>query len=92
MIPETGYKEAETESMARRMRTNTVKLSARLEDEIPELICTPDEDSYQITGTLLKKDGISFELLTGRMQKHISSGYLELKEYDELVNNIRDLL
>lgn len=78
--------------MAHRMKLNTEKLSARLEDEIPEVICTPKEDEYQVTVTLLKKNGITFDLLTARMQQHISGGYLEQNEYEELVRTLKDLL
>ena len=76
----------------RRMRLNTVKLSAKLEDAIPEVICTPIEDKYQITVTLLKKNGISFELLPHRLQEHLSHGYLEINEYEELIMSLRELL
>lgn len=78
--------------MSRRIRITTEKLAVRLEDEIPEVICTPKEDEYQVTVTLLKKNGITFDLLTARMQQHISGGYLEQNEYDELVRTLKDLL
>ncbi len=78
--------------MSRRIRITTEKLAVRLEDEIPEVICTPKEDEYQVTVTLLKKNGITFDLLTARMQQHISGGYLEQNEYDELVRALKDLL
>lgn len=79
-------------SAPHRMRLNTVKLSAMLEDAIPEVICTPVEDKYQITVTLLKRSGISFDLLPHRLQEHLSHGYLETQEYEELEKALRELL
>ena len=79
-------------STPRRMRLSTEKLSKKLEDEIPEVICTPVEDKYQITVTLLKRNGISFDLLPHRLQEHLSHGYLEVQEYEELVKALRELL
>lgn len=78
--------------MAKRMRMTVGRLSEKLENEIPEVICTPKDDEFQITVTLLKKNGFTFDLLSPRQQQQMAGGYLDVREYAEITAGIRDLL
>ncbi|MDO5446105.1 MAG: hypothetical protein Q4F31_10860 [Eubacteriales bacterium] len=83
---------AKKRPVPKRMRVNTAKLAAKVEEAIPEVICIPKEDEYQITCTLLTGSKITFDLLPAHIQKQLPRGLVLRTDFSDLIKNVKDLL